>query len=68
MKRNFSVIIPTLNEERYLQKLLQDLTKQQDKNFEVVIVDGNSEDNTQGVAQDFEDKLVIKVIFSKKVV
>ena len=66
MKRNFSVIIPTLNEERYLQKLLQDLTKQQDKNFEVVIVDGYSEDNTQGVAQDFEDKLVIKVIFSKK--
>ena len=42
MKPFFSVIIPTLNEENYLPKLLNDLKVQKEKNFEVVLVDGGS--------------------------
>lgn len=43
----FTVIIPTLNEEQYLPKLLEDLKNQKEKNFEVVIVDGASADKTK---------------------
>jgi glycosyltransferase involved in cell wall biosynthesis len=42
----FSVIIPALNEERYLPHLLHDLSAQSYRDFEVIVVDGKSEDNT----------------------
>ncbi len=42
----FSIIIPTLNEELYLPHLLRDLSTQTYHDFEVIIVDGNSDDQT----------------------
>ncbi len=54
VKLFFSVIIPTLNEERFLPKLLEDLEKQKDKDFEVIIVDSDSEDKTKEVALSFK--------------
>lgn len=52
-----SVIIPTLNEEQYITKLLNDLVKQKNKNFEVIVVDGNSHDKTKKTVEQFADKL-----------
>lgn len=49
----FSVIVPTLNEEDYLPKILSDFTKQKLKNFEVIIVDGISSDKTKQKALKF---------------
>lgn len=46
----FSVIIPTLNEEKFLPKILNDLKNQKNKNFEVIIVDGFSKDKTKNIA------------------
>ena len=66
MNSYFSVIIPTLNEEKYLPKLLGDLSCQKDKNFEVIIVDGDSEDKTKEVAKSFEKKLNISFLINKK--
>lgn len=43
----FSVIIPTLNEEEYLPRLLTDLSHQKEKDFEVIIVDAHSDDGTK---------------------
>lgn len=51
----FSIIIPTLNEENFLPRLLKDLTKQKVKDFEVIVVDGHSNDNTQKIALSFKD-------------
>lgn len=53
MSMNFSVIIPTLNEEQYLPKLLSDLASQTVKDFEVIVVDGRSKDKTKEKAQGF---------------
>lgn len=45
-----SIVIITLNEEKRIGRLLEDLTKQTNQNFEVIIVDSNSEDATCEVA------------------
>lgn len=43
---DLSIIIPTLNEEVHLPKLLEDLKNQSKTNFEVTVVDGGSKDAT----------------------
>lgn len=49
----FSIIIPTLNEEKFLPQLLQNLQNQKQQNFEIIIVDGSSTDHTQQKALEF---------------
>lgn len=56
----FSVIIPTLNEEEALPNLLDDLSKQNFLNFEIIHVDGDSDDRTAKVASDFAKKIAGK--------
>lgn len=53
----FSIVIPALNEEKYLPLLLSDLAKQTMKDFEVIVVDGKSEDNTVELANSFSNSL-----------
>ena len=62
----FSIVIPTLNEENYLPDLLQDLVDQSLTDFEVIHVDGNSEDKTVIKAKKFFSKLKIKIKVVKK--
>lgn len=61
MKPFFSVIIPTLNEELFLPNLLKDLKNQKLKNFEVIIIDANSKDNTKKVAQSYKKYLKLRI-------
>jgi glycosyltransferase involved in cell wall biosynthesis len=49
----FSVVIPTLNEEDYLPKILSDFAKQKEKKFEVIIIDAASKDKTKERALKF---------------
>lgn len=46
-----SVVIITLNEERRIGRLLEDLSKQIYQDFEVIVVDSNSDDATCEVAE-----------------
>jgi len=64
MKPFFSIVIPTLNEERFLPKLLDSLVKQTNRDFEVIIADGSSEDKTVEVAKKYRSKLPSLVIAS----
>jgi len=54
---DYSIIIPTLNEEKFLPKLLTSLSTQTHDNFEVIVVDGASGDATVSVAQSFKKTL-----------
>ena len=62
----FSVIIPTLNEEDYLPKLLSDFAKQKRKNFEVIVVDANSKDKTKEKALKFSKYFPLEFIDGKR--
>ncbi len=66
MPVRFSVVIPALNEEKFLPHLLASLAAQTVKNFEVVVVDGSSRDKTVAIARSFAKKLPkLQVIVSK---
>jgi glycosyltransferase involved in cell wall biosynthesis len=52
-----SIIIPALNEEQFLPHLLSSLVSQTSKDFEVIVVDGNSQDKTIALAETFKQKL-----------
>lgn len=56
----FSIVIPSLNEEKYLPKLLEDLVAQTYTHFEVIHVDGNSEDGTVAATQPFKEQLALR--------
>lgn len=64
----FSIVIPTLNEEKYLPLLLEDLSKQTffSSAFEVIHVDGSSDDSTVNKANLFAKKLHLKSVVVKK--
>lgn len=62
----FSIVIPTLNEEKTLPNLLNDLVNQTFKDFEVIVVDAKSEDRTVVYANKFKSKLDIRIIPSQK--
>jgi glycosyltransferase involved in cell wall biosynthesis len=56
-----SIIIPTLNEEKFLPHLLTSLTQQTIKDFEVIVVDGNSKDKTVVIAQTYQKQLHMSI-------
>ncbi|MBA4053456.1 MAG: hypothetical protein C0490_01970 [Marivirga sp.] len=51
-----TVVIAVRNEEHIIQFLLDDLTKQKYKSFEVIIVDDQSEDKTRSIVDDYVKK------------
>ncbi|MBI2099468.1 glycosyltransferase [Candidatus Uhrbacteria bacterium] len=53
-----SIIIPALNEEKYLPKLLRSLQNQSYRDFEVIVADAGSHDWTRRIAHDFGAKIV----------
>ncbi|MEK7516951.1 MAG: glycosyltransferase [Patescibacteria group bacterium] len=62
----FSVVIPTLNEDNYLPKILSDFAKQRKKNFEIIIVDANSSDKTKEKALTFSKSFPLQFYLVKK--
>jgi glycosyltransferase involved in cell wall biosynthesis len=58
-----SIIIPTLNEERYIGRILTSLKNQTFRDFEVILVDAHSDDNTRVIAKQYD---FVKVVNSKE--
>nr|WP_295607699.1 MJ1255/VC2487 family glycosyltransferase [uncultured Methanobrevibacter sp.] len=48
-----SIIIPTYNEEEYLPKLLESIKSQDFTDYEVIVADAQSDDNTREIAKDY---------------
>jgi len=60
-----SVIAPCLNEEKHLPTFLNSLRTQTFKDFEVIIVDGYSSDQSILIMSEYFDKLPMKIVFDK---
>ncbi len=56
MSPTFSIIIATYNSDKTLQATLESLLNQTYKEFEVIIVDGLSSDNTISIIKEYEPK------------
>jgi len=61
-----SIVVPNLNEERYLRKFLISLTRQTEKDFEVIVIDGGSTDGSLEICSQFKRKLCLSVIINRK--
>ena len=66
MKPFFTIIIPTLNEENFVGKLLTDLSKQKYTDFEVIVADALSEDKTIEEVKKYNSLLNISKIIRVK--
>lgn len=53
-----SIVIPAFNESLFIAKTLESLSRQSFKNFELIVVDNNSSDNTAEVARLFGAKVI----------
>ena len=53
-----TIIVPTYNASKYLPSLLTRLESQTIKNFELIVVDSSSNDNTVDIAQSHRAKRV----------
>jgi glycosyltransferase involved in cell wall biosynthesis len=58
-KPKISIVIPTLNEEKYLDGILCSLRNQTLKGFEVIISDDSSTDKTVEIAKKYGAKVVV---------
>ena len=54
----FSVIIPNYNNEMFLHRCIGSVVKQSFKNWELLLIDNNSEDNSKKVINAFGDNRI----------
>ncbi len=57
MNLQFSVIIPVYNRPDEVDELLHSLTKQSNKNFEVIIIEDGSDLSSESVVEGYRDRL-----------
>jgi len=53
-----SIIIPTLNEEEHLERLLKSIIKQELDNYEIIIADAGSKDKTLQIAKRYNCRII----------
>ena len=66
--KKISIIIPVYNAEKYIEKCLYSIKKQTYSNYEIIIVDDGSKDNSLKMCKKFknENKNIILKIFTQK--
>jgi len=52
-----SVVVPVLNEEKWLESTLQSIKSQSFKNYEIIVVDNGSIDNSPEIAKKYTNKV-----------
>lgn len=66
MKPYLSIIVPVYNTEKYLQKCIETILEQKFEEYELILVDNGSTDNSLAVCRNYEEKdSRIRVIHKK---
>ena len=55
-KIDVSIIIPVYNSERYIAYIIEDLLNQSYENFEIIVINDGSTDNSQRILAEFEKR------------
>ena len=61
----FSIIIPTFNADKYIEKCLHSILKQSYSDYEIIIVDGASTDSTIDITRQFTESGLLKIHIEK---
>ncbi|MEM4710904.1 MAG: glycosyltransferase family A protein [Candidatus Woesearchaeota archaeon] len=59
MKPKVSVIVCTYNDGKYIEECIKSILNQSYKNFELLIIDDGSTDNTYKIVESFKDKRIL---------
>lgn len=62
----FSIIIPNYNSEPWIKKCIDSILNQSFKDFEIIIVDDMSEDNSLDIITEYDDKRIIVYQLNEK--
>ena len=54
----FSVVIPTYNHEIFLEKAVKSVLNQTFNDYEIIIIDNYSEDNTENLIKNLNNKIL----------
>ncbi len=57
--RDVSVVIPTYNRSEKLRRAIKSVLDQSHRNFELIVIDDNSEDDTEEVVEGFGDDRIV---------
>ena len=61
-----SVIVPVYNTEKYIKKCLDSLVNQTMKNIEIIVVNDGSNDHSEEIIKDYENKYPNMIKYYKK--
>ncbi len=68
MKKNrISVLMTVYNTEKYLNNAIKSVLKQTYKNFELIIVDDKSTDNSRKIIRKYKNKKIKKFFLKKHI-
>ena len=62
----FSIIIPNYNSEKYIRKCLDSILNQKYKDYEIIIVDDMSTDNSVNIIKEYTDERIKLIELDKK--
>ncbi|MBB2197653.1 glycosyltransferase family 2 protein [Gluconacetobacter sp. 1c LMG 22058] len=66
MQIDVSIVLTTYNSEKFIKETINCILNQNYHNYEVIIIDDNSTDNTREIISSIEDKKISYVVFNKK--
>ena len=61
-----TIYITNFNYANYIDKAIKSVLNQSYKNFEIIIVDDASEDNSKEILKNYESNKKISIIYNKK--
>ena len=66
MDKMISIVIRTYNEQKHIREVMEILSKQTYKNFEIILIDSESTDDTIKIVSEYKKVLSLKILKIKK--